>query len=312
MLPHRPSEVLLRTRLPQWSTWLRLARVLCVAASWAPTWALAQAPQVPEGVLYEQDIEYGSGGGEPLKLDLARPKEGDGPFPGVVCIHGGGWAGGNKSFFRPLMIELAQKGYVAVTVQYRFAPKHPFPAQVNDVKCAVRWLRSKSKEFKLDPNRIGATGASAGGHLSLMLGVMGKDDGLEGEGGHSDQPSQVQAVVNFFGPTDLSREFPENVRPLLVNLVGGPLDEKQKEIRLASPVTYLSHQDPPILTFHGTKDNIVPYEHATILDEACKKLGISHELQTMPDLGHGWGGETLRKTLDQTIAFFDKHLKKLR
>src|SRR5262249_22409445 len=148
-----------------------------------------------------------------LQLDLAMPKDGDGPFPAVVCIHGGGWRGGSRQDLtrsipplggRSLIEYLAGRGYVAATVSYRLAPKDKFPAQIEDCKAAVRWLRANAKKYKINPERFGAVGFSAGGHLVSLLGTSDKDDALEGNGGNPEQSSRVQAVVNFFGPTDFT------------------------------------------------------------------------------------------------------------
>ena len=138
------------------------------AAAEAAKAQAAKAQAQDADIFYEENVTYGKGGEEELKLDIARPKEG-GPYPAVVWIHGGAWRGGNRSVYRPAIKEMAKKGYVAVTVSYRFCPKDIFPAQVEDVKCSVRWLRANAKQHLVDPDHIGATGASAGGHLSLML-----------------------------------------------------------------------------------------------------------------------------------------------
>src|SRR5258708_4320036 len=159
-------------------------------------------------VEFRPDVEYGTGGGEKLTLHVALPKTSEGARPGLVFIHGGGWAGGKKDDLKDAIRDAALKGYATVSVGYRLAPKDPFPAQVEDVKCAVRWMRSHADELKLDPKRIGAIGFSAGAHLSMMLGVMDPADGLEGDGGWPDQSSKVQAVVSYFGPTDLLGEYP--------------------------------------------------------------------------------------------------------
>ncbi len=267
----------------------------------------ADAPATLE-IVVENDLEFGKGGEEPLKLNLCRPANG-GPHPGVICIHGGGWRGGSKASLQALTTRLAKEGFVAITVQYRFAPKHPFPAQVEDVKCAVRWLRANADKLGLNPEKIGAIGFSAGGHLSLMLGATDAKDGLEGDGGHPNHDSKVQAVVNFFGPADLRLKYPDIVHGLLRDFVGGEIQEKQDVIRLASPVSYLDGKDAPILTFHGTADPIVPYEQATVLDQACKEAKLPHRLETLEQAGHGWGGEQLLETLEKSIEFFNQQLK---
>ena len=135
----------------------------------------------PPKTTTEQDIVYTKAGSVELKLDMARPAEGDGPFPAVLVIHGGAWRQGNKADVRQILPQFAKRGYVAISPQYRFCPKDTFPAQVHDVKAAVRWLKTNAKKYKVDPERIGAIGFSAGGHLALMLGLTGPADGLEGD-----------------------------------------------------------------------------------------------------------------------------------
>src|SRR5581483_11615346 len=120
------------------------------------------------------------------QLDMARPKNGDGPFPAVVCIHGGGFRAGSRQGYDGLCLRLAQRGYVAVTASYRLAPQFQFPAAVHDVKAAVRWLRANAKKYHIDPERIGVTGGSAGGHLAQFLGVTGGVSPFEGDAGNND------------------------------------------------------------------------------------------------------------------------------
>jgi acetyl esterase/lipase len=264
---------------------------------------------VPEEVLFERDIVYGKGAGEDLKLNLSRPKNGTGPFPCIVVIHGGGWAAGNKEGHNNLTWELAKRGYVSATVGYRFAPKHLFPAQVEDVKCAVRFLRAHAEKYGIDPARFGATGFSAGGHLSQMLGVMGKEDGLEGEGGWADQSSQVQCVVNYFGPTDFTKEYPEKSRGIVKAFIGGTLQEKADAYRRASPITYVTRGDAPILHLQGTKDPLVPHDQVYAMVDAMTAAGVPGRADLIVGAGHGWGGAELVRTVDATYAFFDAHLK---
>ncbi len=273
--------------------------------------ARRHAAALAETVIYEANVPYGEDAGTPLVLDIARPKQGAGPFPAVVCIHGGGWKGGDKSSFTTFIQTLAQRGYVAVTVKYRFAPQHQFPAQLEDVKCAVRYLRAHAEELNIDADRIGAMGGSAGGHLALMLGGTEQDDGLEGSGGYADFSSAVQAVGNIAGPTDLSQSFPELVHPLLLDFLGAPLTDAPDTYARASPVKYLSEDDPPVMLIHGTEDNVVPYEQATLYLEACQAAGVECELITINGGGHGFGGDA-QAWLDANellITFFDQHLK---
>lgn len=276
--------------------------------------ALAQdkpkGPPVPAGISYVPEIEYGTGGGEKLRLDLARPEKLEKAAPCIVVIHGGGWAGGNKQQHTDLIFKLAQQGYVAATVGYRLVPKQRFPAQVEDVKCAVRYLRAHADEHTLNPQLIGAVGFSAGAHLSMLLGTMGKDDGLEGMGGHADQSSQVQCVVAFFGPTDLTRtDFPAISNGLVSNFLGSTPEEDKGERKRASPITYLDAGDAPLLIFQGTKDKLVPHTQATVMADAMTKAGVAGRIELLIGADHGWGGAEIIRSWEESLRFFGAHLK---
>ena len=268
------------------------------------------SPAPPAGVLYSADIEYGTGGGEKLRLDLARPEKMERAAPCILVIHGGGWARGDKRQHTDLIYKLAQQGYVAATVQYRFCPKHVFPAQVEDVKCAVRYLRAHADEHKINPALFGAIGFSAGAHLSMMLGTMGKDDGIEGSGGHADQNSQVQCVVAFFGPTDLTRtDFPAISVGLVSQFMGSIPEEDKGERKRASPLTYLDQGDAPLLIFQGTKDRLVPHVQALVMAEAMTKAGVPGRVELLVGADHGWGGVDLIRSWEESLRFFNNHLK---
>jgi acetyl esterase/lipase len=273
---------------------------------------VAQAQEKKFEVQTESELVYGKGGDKELKLDLAMPKDAEGPFPAVVCIHGGGWHGGSRQDLAKTIEVLAGRGYVAVTIAYRLAPTFTFPAPIEDCKAAVRWLRANAKKYKVNPERIGALGYSAGGHLACLLGTSDKSDGLEGNGGNAEQSSRVQAVVSFFGPTDLTRtDWNKDVeKNVLTPFLGGTLTEKPEVYKKASPVTYVTKDDPPFLFFHGTKDPLVPLEHSKALAEKLKAAGVSADVVVMEGEGHGWGGEKLVKTLEQMVAFLDEQLKK--
>jgi acetyl esterase/lipase len=270
-----------------------------------------RAADPPADVVFDKDVVYGKGGGTDLKLDLSRPRDSAGmKLPCVVVIHGGGWAAGDKSAHDDLTWKFAERGYVSATVGYRFAPADVFPAQVNDVKCAVRFLRANADKYGIDPKRVGAVGFSAGAHLSLMLATMDKEDGLEGDGGWADQPSKVQAAVSFFGPTDLAAsDIPEAAKNIVKGFIGGTPAEKPREYRQASPLTYVSPGDAPMLLFQGTRDVLVPHTQAFAMAEAMTRYNVPGRVELLIGAGHGWGGRELGHTVDQTYAFFDQYLK---
>ncbi len=284
---------------------IRLAAMMIVAAS-----ARGQDAAPKLKITTAQDVGYTKVGDRELKLDLAAPAEGDGPFPGIVVIHGGAWRAGDKKDLRELLNECARRGYVAISPQYRFCPQETFPAQVYDVKAAVRWLRSHAKDYTLDADHLGATGFSAGGHLALMLGVTGPDDKLEGDVSADAPSSRVQAVVNYFGPTDLgASDIPDPSKPLVRDFVGGTPAEKPDEVRRASPLIYVTRDDAPTLTFQGTKDGLVPYTQATKLADAMTASGVPGRVELMIGADHGWGGAEMKHTIEESFAFFDQYLK---
>lgn len=260
---------------------------------------------------YKADIVYGNAAGEELKLDLASPKGLDHPVPAIVVIHGGGWAQGKRQDMAGFARQAAAHGYVAATVSYRLAPKHRYPAAIEDVKCAVRYLRANAKELNIDPARIGATGVSAGGHLSMMLGFMDSGDGMDGSGGNPDQSSKVQCVVNFVGPVDLVRDdYSETSTRILENFFGGKPKDKQAECKAASPVTYINKGDAPTLCFFGTKDPLVSYDQAFQITDVLAKNEVTGRVELLLGAGHGWLGPEMTRTIDGMLAFFDQHLKK--
>ncbi len=270
-----------------------------------------------------KDVVYGNSGGVDLKLDLAKPVPGDTPVPAILFIHGGGWQMGDKSGYEQVIRQFASYGYVAASVGYRLAPEHPWPAQVEDVKCAVRYLRANAAEHGINPDKIGAAGHSAGGHLALLLGLMNADDGLEGDGGHAEASSKVQAVINLCGPTDLRvwRASPEanaeakasmgkDFEDVLKDFVG-TVDRSAPVIAQASPITYIDADDPPIITFHGSADNVVPVEQATLLHDALEKAGIKHHKPVILEgADHGFTDlQHLARILQEGRQFADLHLK---
>jgi len=265
-------------------------------------------------VILEEGIVFATVDGVDLKLDLARPGKGKGPYPALVFIHGGGWFAGSRQ--TTYIKRAAERDYVAMSVDYRLTSvkdgpktKYPFPAQLHDIKCAVRWLRANAEKYRIDPARIGAFGLSAGGHLALLLGLTDSSDGIEGDCGYLNFSSRVQAVVNLSGPTDLASFFETRHvdKNKIMWLIGGSLEEMPDKYRQASPTTYVSGDDPPVLTVHGDQDKTVPPQQAQLLDRKMKEIGVSHTLIMQKEVGHG--GNINMSTDYPVWNFFDKHLK---
>ena len=293
----------------------------CTAVLALVTAGLLGSTAACEEIVVERDITYGTGGETALKLDLARPA-GEGPFPAIVFIHGGGWHAGDRHAYDGQIKQAAERGYVAATISYRLVKfdeetkatttaKQNFPAQIHDAKAAIRWLRANAAKYRVAPEKIGVAGASAGGHLALLVGLIDPKAQLEGEGGHPEQGSRVQAVVNFFGPTEMESCYKESSVAWMLRLfLGGKPSETPAAYRKASPLTYVSSDDPPVLTFHGDQDQLVPVAQAKTLDEKMQSAGAPHELVIFEGHGHGFGGETQQKALKAMWNFFDEHLKR--
>lgn len=264
----------------------------------------------PPKLTIDQDLAYSKLGSRELKLDIARPAEGDGPFPAVLVIHGGAWRQGNKADVRPILPQFVEHGYVAVSPEYRFCPQDAFPAQIHDVKAAVRWLKVNAKKYRIDPDRIGAMGFSAGGHLSLMLGLTSPNDGLEGDVSAGAPDSRVKAVVNYFGPTDLAaKDIPDICKPWVKDFLGGSPQDRPDAAAKASPLTFVSKDDAPVLTFQGTKDSLVPYTQAIKLAEAMNSAGVPGRVELILGADHGWAGAEMARTVNETFGFLDRYLK---
>jgi acetyl esterase/lipase len=260
-----------------------------------------------------KDIEYTNPDGQHLQLNLARPKKGEGPFPAVICIHGGGFRAGNRSSYDKLCSTLAERGYVAMTVSYRFAPKYPFPAAIHDVKAAVRWAKANAKKYNFDPERIGVTGSSAGGHLAQFLGVTSDVKEFEGQGGNPEQSSRVNCVVNVYGPSDLTRSYDPgksvDAAVVLPLFLGGNVEQARPQHIRASPLYWVTPNASPTLCIHGTKDTYVAYEQAGWIVDRLKAANVEVELLTIEGGGHGFKGKDAETAEKALIAFFDKHLK---
>jgi len=287
-----------------------------VASLFALIWATTTQAQtkviVPDDVTFEAGVEYANPDDQHLQLNIARPKTGDGPFPAIICIHGGGFRAGSRTGYDGLIVKFAQQGYVAMTVSYRLAPKYQFPAAVHDTKAAVRWARANAAKYKIDPTRIGATGGSAGGHLAQFLGVTADVKEFEGDGGHAKESSAVNCVVNIYGPSDFTKSYGKSVdaAEVLPLFLGGNLEKAKKQHIKASPLYWVTPNAVPTLCIHGTDDKYVAHEQAVWLIDKLKVNGVEAELLTIEGAGHGFKGKDAETADKALFAYFDKQLKK--
>jgi acetyl esterase/lipase len=288
-----------------------MRRTTCLLLLLACSLAAQQPPEPPPDVSLEAGVEYSNVGGR-MQMDVARPLQGDGPFPAVVCIHGGGFRAGTRESYRRVAYYLAQHGYVAATVSYRLSPMAQFPAPVEDVKAAVRFLRGNAARFHIDPERIGTVGGSAGAHLALMLALTGGVEDFEGSGPNLDESSRVQAAVSFYGPTDFTTSYEPgksvDAAEVLPMFLGGDLEHNRAEHIRASPLYWISPDDAPTLAVHGTKDTYVAYEHSVWLTDRLKAAGVPAKLETIEGAGHGFKGADLDHSYEVMVEWFDKYL----
>jgi acetyl esterase/lipase len=250
------------------------------------------------------NLQYTEGDYKPQTMDIIKPKgQLEKPMPVIVWIHGGAWAGGDKSSGIYRSKPFAEKGYFCATITYRLSPDSSFPAHIEDCKCAIRFLRANAKKFNLDPERIGVWGDSAGGHLSALLGTSGGAKNLEGNRGWAKFSSNVQAVCDFFGPSDITKMG--HKEQIINSFLGGPLKDNFNKAREASPLSYVSREDPPFLIIHGDKDQTVPIEQSEILTKALQNARVPVELIVLKGAGHGGTDFMKSEVVQKTMDFFD-------
>ena len=274
------------------------------------------ASEIPPGVKIIRDVEYAKVGGLALQLDLYIHADTRTPAPVVLYFHGGGWRNGNKSNCLA-GIPLAVKGYVVASVNYRLSQQAIFPAAIEDCKGAVRFLRANAAKYGVDPAHVAVMGDSAGGHLAALLGTSGGSKELEGAtGGNLEQSSRVQAVVDYYGPidfiailsqkSDIKRGEPGAPE---VQLLGGRTLERKDLAIQASPLTYVTKDDPPFLIVHGEKDPRVPREQPQALLEALQAAGVEARLHLVKNAKHGFNAAERNSVIPILTEFLDKHLK---
>jgi acetyl esterase/lipase len=253
------------------------------------------------GVRVYKDLPYAPGAQQRQKLDLYVPENSERPLPLIIWIHGGGWRYGSKEDCP--VLPWTGEGYVVASIDYRLSQDACFPAQIEDCKAAIRWLRTHAAEYNIDADRVAAWGGSAGGHLASLLGTAG--DVTEWEQGHAAGSSRVQAVIDWFGRADLNQVCTDPVlgdSPSAL-LLGGSGPGFAELARKASPITHVSADDPPFLIMHGERDNVVPLAQSRAFAEALKAAGVKVKLVVLKGVGHG-GLEFMQPEQTKTIDSF--------
>lgn len=254
------------------------------------------------------DIVYLRANNVDLRLDVYAPRT-DAPVPTLIYFHGGGWVAGAKESNVLRLMPYLEKGWAAVNVQYRLGNVSLAPAAVEDSLCALRWVIANADEYGFDTSRLVTSGNSAGGHLALTTGMIPDSSGLARQCPGGPAP-EVAAVVNWYGITDVADLLDgPNLKNYAVQWLGGQPDRVQIADRVA-PLKYVRAGQPPVITIHGDADPVVPYAHATRLDEALERVGVAHELVTVPGGGHGgFDAQAMRGIYESIFEFLDKNLE---
>jgi acetyl esterase/lipase len=288
----------------------------CIMILCALPIAGTQALEANFGVI--SNVQYCTGGGKPLLMDVFLPRNRNAaPTAAVLWIHGGGWDHGDKSGNSIAQL-LANAGFVSATITYRLSDEAPFPAQIEDSKCAIRYLRANAWKYGIDPDWIGVAGGSAGGHLAELVATADQSAGLEGNGGWQNVSSKVQAAVSYFGPSDLTvsaKQFPRDTDQVVIKFIRGTETEKPALYRKASPLFYVAKQDPPLLLVHGVRDEGVPFDQSVRMFERYQQAGLPVEFIAVENCGHDFqqiGVNALSPSLEfihqRTIDFLKHYL----
>lgn len=277
----------------------------------------ARSLGLPENTRIEKDLIYATVGGRRLPLDLYLPAGSGRPLPLVIWIHGGGWKGGSKNGVNRAS-PILRRGYALASVEYRLSGEAIFPAAIEDCKAAVSFLRRNARKYQFDPDRFGVWGSSAGGHLVALLGTTNDVGDFNTHPISKKTPPVVQAVCNWFGPTDFLRmnDFPGRIDHDAPGspesrFIGGPIQENKEKAARANPITYASKSDPPMLIMHGEVDQSVPYNQSQLLHAALQAAGAKSTLYKVKKAGHGFRGavDTPEQLFDRVADFFDQNLK---
>ena len=280
----------------------------------------ARADDRKPDISLTRDVVFETIDGVDVKLDLAVPP-GAGPFPLILCIHGGAWHVGDKSKFTQMIENMARRDYVAASINYRLAPKVQFPAPLDDTKAALFFLKKAAWRYKIDVNRIGGTGESAGSTMAMLM-AFTDAQAAKGKDAAPLSGTRLQAIVNYYAPVDLTQggvspmidfmwreKFHEGMEAMMLKFLRSETRDDEK-VKAASPINYITKNCPPVLTFHGTLDPVVPFHQAELLHLALQKAGVPQKLVPIENGMHGgWPLEAKRRADEETMAFFDKYLK---
>lgn len=276
-----------------------------------------QTPQQQYKVI--SDVRYCTGGGKPLLMDIFIPvSPSKTPMPAVLWLHGGGWERGDKNGNSGALM-LAAAGFVTASIFYRLSGESPFPADIEDCKCAVRYLRANATTYGIDPDHIGVAGASAGGHLAELVATADDKAGLEGDGGWQNVSSRVQAASAYYGVSDFTvgaQEFEHHTGKVVLKLFRGNEKEKPELYKQASPIKHVSNDNPPLLLVHGDQDDLVPFGQSVEMTKAYERLGLEVEFIQVKNAGHDFeqvGPNPISPPINEihqrTISFFKRYLR---
>ena len=259
-----------------------------------------------------KDITYRTVGGTTLQANFYKPaKPMKEPMPFVVVIHGGSWISGNRADMAALCSGLADQGIASATISYRLAPTNKWPAQIEDVQAAVRFFRANAAKYNISADNFAISGASAGGHLAMLAAFSDPWEKNPAENGSVS--TKVSCVLNLFGPTDLTEDFPTASASMISQLVlGKKYDKSDADIKKVGPIAHIKKGAPPVFTIHGDADQVVPVKQAGRLDDALKAVGTESVVKIIPGMGHtiDTGNEECVKALSDAITFLKKNLSK--
>lgn len=270
---------------------------LSETARWAST--------VEEQYLIYPDVTYGTASNYQLKLDVWQRKDSKPGTPTLIYYHGGGWILGDRTGATLLFLPYLEMGWNVVNVEYRMANVALAPAAVEDCRCALRWVIQNAKKYNIDTNKIVLTGHSAGGHLALISGMLPSGTALDNQC-YGTEDLKVAAIINWYGPTDVADLLQgPNLKNYALMWVGGQAD-RVAIAKSVSPLTYVRKGLPPVITIHGDKDDVVPYEHAVRLEKALTDAGVPNQLVTIRG---GWHGQFTSEQLQDSYMKIHVFLK---